>query len=215
MHVSRLVPLACVAVLLAAATLSGAADDGQVSSRRGLEGSAAVRQEETPPARVEPFSRTTIGVEFAGAVLTEAWSANETHEWLAVGNAGIWWAFLDHVTFVLELQATRVFQSPSRNAFVQGLTPVFRWRVHDAYPWAVFVELGPGVSWSDTPVPVRGTRFNYLLVAGGGVTRRLSGRSQVLAGLRWLHLSNAGRAGRGRNPDIQSLGPYAGFGLSF
>jgi hypothetical protein len=162
-----------------------------------------------------PFGRNGLGVEFAGTVLVEAWNLNERREWLVGGSAAIWWAVLDRVSLVVEIHATRVYQSPTRNGFVQGLAPVLRWRVRESDQWSAFVELGPGISWSDTRVPPRGTRFNYLALGGGGVTRRLAARSRLVAGFRWVHLSNAGREGRARNPDIESLGPYAGIQLAF
>ena len=126
-----------------------------------------------------------------------------------------WWAFTPDATLVFEFHATRVFQHPARAAFVGGFMPLVRWRAVDARHWSVFVEGGPGLSWSDTGVPPRGTRFNYLLLAGSGLSRRVGRQTHALLGFRWLHLSNNGRAGRSRNPDIEALGPYAAVSVAF
>jgi len=76
-------------------------------------------------------------------------------------------------------------------------------------PQFAIVDLAVGLSDSTVAVPKRGTTFNYLIVGGAGV--ELPGRAMTVdLGLRWLHVSNNGREGSGRNPDIQSLGITAG-----
>ena len=79
----------------------------------------------------------------------------------------------------------------------------------------MFWELDVGVSKAETYVPPRGTRFNYLALGGGGATVRLRHGGHLLAGLRWIHVSNNGLAGRHRNPDIEAVGPYGGILISF
>jgi hypothetical protein len=37
----------------------------------------------------------------------------------------------------------------------------------------------------------------------------------AVAGFRWIHLSNNGREGHDRNPDIQALGGYAAVSVGF
>jgi len=73
-----------------------------------------------------------------------------------------------------------------------------------------FVEGGLGASYATVDVPERGTRFNYLLQAGGGVTRRLGRRASVILDLRLFHLSNNSLNGTDHNPDIEALGGHAG-----
>jgi hypothetical protein len=163
----------------------------------------------------DPFEKSALGVEFGLGLLGEAWNLNERREWLADGSLVIWWAFANGAALVIEFHAIRVFQRSSRNAFVNGLTPILRWRLRHAEPWSVFVEFGPGISWSDTVVPPRGTRFNYLIQAGTGLTRRLGRQMHAVVGLRWLHVSNNSREGRDRNPDIEALGGYAGLSVVF
>ena len=59
-------------------------------------------------------------------------------------------------------------------------------------------------------IPPRGTRFNYFIRSGIGIVWRAPNGLQLLGGVRWVHISNYGLAGRDRNPDIQALGISAG-----
>lgn len=171
-----------------------------------------------------PREGGALGLEIAGSLYIEAWNLNEGRESLAEGSAGVWWSVIDNLTVLFEFHAMRVFQDPHRAAFVNGFTPVVRWHVFEgprqspapvASEWSVFVELGPGISWSDTRVPPRGTEFNYLALAGGGLMTRLGSRTHLVTGFRWLHVSNNGLEGRARNPDLEALGGYAGVSVSF
>lgn len=116
---------------------------------------------------------------------------------------------------MVEFHVTEVLQHTLRNAFVNGITPAICWRVVDGPIVDVFVEVGAGVSWSDTRVPVRGTTFNYLAETGVGIARRIGRQTHAVAGLRGIHVSNGGRAGLGRNPDIEALGGYVGLAVGF
>jgi hypothetical protein len=161
------------------------------------------------------FEKGSLGVEFGGALMIEAWNLNDRREWLADGSAAVFWSFSRRATLLVEFHATRVAQASSRNAFVNGFIPQVRWRLFDIPGGTLFGEFGPGISWSDTRTPPRGTSFNYLVQGTVGVTRRLGNRSHLVTGFRWLHLSNASREGRGRNPDIEALGAYGGLSLAF
>ena len=161
-----------------------------------------------------PFDKGALGIEFALGAFNEAWNLNDGREWLLDGTAGVWWSFADRAMLVTEFHAARVFQSPSRAAYINGFTPLLRWRVLQPRSWTLFVDLGPGISWSDTVVPPRGTRFNYLLLAGTGLSRRIGAQTHAVVGFRWLHVSNNGREGRGRNPDIEALGGYGGISVA-
>jgi hypothetical protein len=161
------------------------------------------------------FEKGSLGVEFGGALMIEAWNLNDRREWLADGSAAVFWSFSRRATLLVEFHATRIEQVSSRNAFVNGLVPQVRWRLFDIPGGTLFGEFGPGISWSDTRTPPRGTAFNYLIQGTVGVTRRVGSRSHFVTGFRWLHISNASREGRGRNPDIEALGAYGGLSLAF
>ena len=78
----------------------------------------------------------------------------------------------------------------------------------------IFLDAGGGLATAALRVPPTGTRSNYLLLLGGGLEAPWS-RFHATLGARWLHLSNGGREGRLANPDIQSLGGFAGLGYRF
>jgi hypothetical protein len=170
-----------------------------------------------------PLEGGTIGLEIAGGLFIEAWNLNDRRESLVEGSAGVWWCMIDRLTVQFEFHAMRVFQDPNRAAFINGFTPVVRWHFFaspqqppsSASQWSVFVEVGPGISWSDTRVPPRGTEFNYLALAGGGLMGRLGRQTHMVTGFRWLHISNNGLEGRARNPDIEAFGGYAGISVAF
>jgi len=168
-----------------------------------------------PDVPAHPFDRGALGVEFTLGWLGEAWNLNDGREWLLDGTAAVWWSFADRLMLVTAFHAARVSQGTPRPAFVNGFSPQLRYALRRSERWTLFVELGPGISWSDTTVPPRGTRFNYLLLAGSGVSRRLTRQCHALAAFRWLHISNNGREGRGRNPDIEALGGYGGLAVVF
>ena len=186
---------------------------------RAADGPPAPASHAVPAAAADgpahPFDRGALGVEFTLGWLGEAWNLNDGREWLLDGTAAVWWTFADRLMLVTEFHAARVSQATPRPAFVNGFSPQLRWAVRRSERWNLFVELGPGISWSDTTVPPRGTRFNYLLLAGSGVSRRLSRQCHAVAAFRWLHISNNGREGRGRNPDIEALGGYGGLAVTF
>ncbi len=72
----------------------------------------------------------------------------------------------------------------------------------------VFWEVEVGLSKSDAFTPPGGTRFNYLALGGAGVTWPVARETHLLAGIKWVHVSNNSLAGRSRNPDIEAVGPY-------
>jgi hypothetical protein len=161
------------------------------------------------------FDKDRVGVEFGLGLLTEAWNSNGSRESVADGTLGVWWAFASRATLVVEFHATRVFQESPRDAFVTGIAPVVRIKALDRGQWDMFAEFGIGGMWSDTAVPARGTRFNYLGIAGLGLSRALGEQTSLTTGVRWWHLSNNGLEGRDHNPDIQALGGYVALTIAF
>jgi hypothetical protein len=231
-QVTRFVnPIAAVilnVLLVAPALAQGNAAGEATAAQARVEGHASALQKEIPPFLGEGgqggegqtlprgmFEKGSLGVEFGGALMIEAWNLNDRREWLADGSAAVFWSFSRRATLLVEFHATRIEQVSSRNAFVNGLVPQVRWRLFDIPGGTLFGEFGPGISWSDTRTPPRGTAFNYLIQGTIGVTRRLGSRSHLVTGFRWLHISNNSREGRSRNPDIEALGAYGGLSLAF
>ena len=167
-----------------------------------------------PPA-ADPFVRNAMGIEVAGALLTEAWNSNGTHEVVGEGTFGVNWCFRDGAALVVQFHAAGIAQARPRAAFLNGLVPAVRFRLFSRKEFTLFFELGAGVSWSDTATPPRGTRFNFLAVASSGFMYKLTPQLYAVASARLFHLSNASLFGRDRNPDIEALGGTFGIYFGF
>lgn len=169
-----------------------------------------------PPAAAtaDAFARGAWHLELLGQGQTEAWNYNGSHEELYGLSTGFTYGLRDGLTLVA---ATPMFYTSQRTtaAALLGLTGGLRRRVVRHGRASGFVELEVGVSHAELSVPPRGTRFNYVFQPGAGVTAPLGRRGQLIAGFRWLHLSNASLAGRNRNPDIEALGVQAGVLIPF
>ena len=59
-------------------------------------------------------------------------------------------------------------------------------------------------------MPEEGTRFNFIEQFGMGLTRDVGGRTHLLIGVRYYHLSNAGIEGQERNPSNNGVVAYLG-----
>jgi len=167
----------------------------------------------TPRVPVSPFARQAFGVEVTGALLTEAWNSNGTHEVVGEATFSVNWTFMDGAALVVQFHAAGISQASPRAAFLNGIVPQVRFRVFSRNDFTLFIETGAGVSWSDTTTPPRGTRFNFLLLASSGFMYKLTPQIYAVASARLLHLSNASLFGRDRNPDIEALG--GAFGIYF
>jgi hypothetical protein len=171
----------------------------------------------TPPSFAQerhPFQRGVVAIEGAVAPLIEIWNLNGHREPMIEADASLWGAINDGLSVGVEFRHAFVIQH-TPGSFVQGISPLFRWRFADTPAWSWFVEAGPGVSWSDLDTPPRGTRFNYLFQAGAGALRRVARNQHLVLAYRFLHLSNNHREGRDRNPDLEMMGLYAGWSFSF
>jgi hypothetical protein len=90
-------------------------------------------------------------------------------------------------------QPRTVTGTGSEQVTAVALEGVLRW-----FPlsrsWRVepYLEAVEGLSYADAPTPAGGTQFNFLAQAGVGFCFHASARWGVIAGYRWLHVSNAG-----------------------
>lgn len=206
--VPRWATVPCTFLILAAVVGKAAAGQQAGDCCNGVAAGVAQVLAAEAPERVR--GRNALGIDVGLSVLREAWNLNERRESMAGATFSVWWAFRQRAALTVQLHSMRVFQFTPRDAFVHGVTFNIRWEARKPDPWGVFVDIGPGLSWSDTAVPPRGTRFNYLVVAGAGLSRQLGRQRIAFLGLRWIHLSNNGRMGNDRNPDIEALGPFVG-----
>jgi hypothetical protein len=161
-----------------------------------------------------PFEKGSVGIELGVAPLVEIWNINEERERVIEGTAAVWGAVSDRVGVGLEFHQAWVVQD-APGAFVQGLSPLVRVKLTRRPQWNWFADAGPGFSWSDIATPVRGTRFNYLFQFGTGALKRMSATNHLVIAYRFFHLSNHGREGKDRNPDLEMMGGYVAWSFSF
>ncbi|MGH9312222.1 MAG: acyloxyacyl hydrolase [Vicinamibacterales bacterium] len=162
----------------------------------------------------DPFARRSWNLELAGQVELEAWNYNLNHEELYGVAPGFTYGLGKGVVLTVAWPFSYVSQR-GVDACVLGATIGVRSRVYRRARVSVFWEFAIGGSQADTFIPPRGTRFNYIAQGGGGVTIRLGRGLHALAGVRWMHLSNNGLAGRDRNPDIEAIGAHVAVLMPF
>lgn len=128
--------------------------------------------------------------------------------------AGLMYGLRDGLTFIAGWPLYYISQR-GVDGYLLGATVGIRGRVYRRGRWSAFLEFEVGISDADTSVPPRGTRFNYLALGGTGTTVRLRSGVHVLTGVKWIHVSNNGLAGRDRNPDIEAVGPHLALLIGF
>ena len=142
-------------------------------------------------------------VDAGGSALVEAWDLNESGEALAGVVGGVDRRIWKGLAIRTEGHLTHVEQA-GQDAWVRGITLGTRGRWERSFG-RPFVDVAVGWSNASHATPLRGTTFNYLIVTGAGVEIPTGTVSLELAA-RWFHISNSGREGGSRNPDIQALG---------
>ena len=175
---------------------------------------AQTRRAPAPPAPDDPLAKRGWHLELTGHGALEAWNYNGNHEEMVGEFAGFTYGIRDGLAIKVASPLYYVWQRGT-DAYLFGLTWGLRGRLVKKPRWSAFWEFEVGVSESDTYVPPRGTRFNYLAIGGGGVTIRIRPGVHALGGLRWVHVSNNSLAGRDRNPDLEALGPTIGLLYGF
>jgi hypothetical protein len=175
---------------------------------------AASAQSSSTPPRGDPFARGAWTLEFLGQGLAEAWNYNGNHENLYGGSTGVTYGVRGGLMLVAATPMFVVTQRTSDAALI-AVTGGVRKRLVGKTGLSGFVEIAVGVSRAESSVPPRGTQFNYAFQPGVGVTIPIGHGARIVAGIRWLHLSNGGIAGRDRNPDIEAIGVSTGILLPF
>lgn len=157
----------------------------------------------------DPFARGAWSFQLAAHAAFEIWNYNGNHEELYGFAPGLSYGLSDAVAAVVTLPMYYVDQR-GVNAALQGVTFGLRSRLYRRGRISVYFDFDVGVSYADTYTPPRGTRFNYLALGSAGAIVRVTRGLDLLAGVRLIHVSNNGLAGRDRNPDIEALGLQIG-----
>jgi lipid A 3-O-deacylase PagL len=179
-----------------------------------------VRQATSPTVpeggETREISTDAPALELTGLYLVETWDLNGTpRDRLAGGSIAVSLPIHESWQASIELLGAQVVRQTPPDAALVGLLGLVRKRLTNGQHWSFVVEGGLGASYASVEVPDRGTRFNYLLEAGAGVTRPVGRRTSLLLKIRLLHLSNNSLNGPNHNPDIQGLGAQAGMAMRF
>jgi hypothetical protein len=164
-----------------------------------------VNAQEPMPAD-DLFADAAWHLELGAQYAIETWNYNNNHESMSGGVVGVQYGLKRDLALVLSAPLSYVDQRGT-NAWLLGATCGVRWRALRIRRVALFVEGEVGISRAETYTPPRGTRFNYLALGGTGLTMRIRRGTYLLTGLKWIHVSNSGFAGRDRNPDLEAVGP--------
>jgi len=96
-----------------------------------------------------------------------------------------------------------------------GLDLLLRWHFVNANGYSVYIDGGAGMIWFNDNFPSAGTHQNFTPQIGIGFTARLADQLRLMAGVRWHHVSNAGKSGVDRNPGHDGIMVYAGLMMPF
>jgi hypothetical protein len=151
-------------------------------------------------------------VDVTPASYVEAWEFNDSVEHLTGLQAGVDRRVWRTIAIRVEGMLLHVNQAGG-DTWLRGASFGVRARKR-ASVMHLFLDVGGGWAGAGRSVPPNGTRYNYLAIMGGGIELP-SSRVRATLSVRWLHLSNGGREGRRANPDIQSLGGFAGLSYAF
>lgn len=166
------------------------------------------------PAAADPFEARGWHLELALHGAAETWNYNVSREEMSGLSAGLTYGLTGGLVLAARAPLYYISQRGT-DAMLFGVSAGVRGRVYRRGRLSLFLEFDVGISDADTNTPPGGTRFNYLALGGGGAVITLRPGLHAVASLRWAHVSNGGRAGRDRNPDIEAVGPQLGVLIGF
>ena len=122
---------------------------------------------------------------------------------------GYGYFFMDDFSINIDVLGSYIDSGIDDNGIAAGLDVIFRrhpFKGHDNL-WSLYLDLGAGLQQQSTNF-AGSRRFNFRILAGGGATIRVAENARLIAGIRYLHISDAGIEGGGGGFD--GLHFYAG-----
>lgn len=129
-------------------------------------------------------------------------------------STGVSYYLWDNVSLGAEITGYGIGQ-PGEDALAGAAGIVLRHHLINAGPSSFFVDVAFAPFEASDRVPEGGTRFNFVTQTGVGVAHEVSGGWNLLLGVRFIHVSNAGLEGQDRNPSINGVSAYAGMMFRF
>jgi opacity protein-like surface antigen len=197
--------ICAAAVLIVFGLAEGVRADSPTTAPTTAE-SLSLRAPASQPAFLDP-SRWRFEVLGTGI-------SDMTNRKVEMGGGRIAWDYYTSPDFCLRCELTEygVSTSGGNAAATQGSLG-FRHHVGKVGDNSLFADLGFGVFDATRRVPQNGTYFNFTFHTGIGLERPLSDKVDLIAGIRYFHLSNARIDGASHNPSLN--GPEVYIGLLF
>jgi hypothetical protein len=123
---------------------------------------------------------------------------------------GAGWYIRDSLAIGVEVGGYSFFQGSGDDTPGVNASAFLRHHFIDTPRYSVYFDVFFGPTYTDTKTPAGGTHLNYLTRFGVGGTVPLDERLDLLAGVRWFHLSNANIHGEDENPAINGIQYYVG-----
>ncbi len=136
---------------------------------------------------------------------------------LYLAHAGVGYEFLENLH--IQLEAVGGYSDPDHQdgGGAYGLDLRFRWDYWHSDDGAMraFMDAGSGLLWTEHTVPAGGTHQNFTPQVGWGFDWQMSDTTDLIAGVRWHHISNASKTGSDRNPGYDGVMIFAGLAMRF
>ena len=132
-------------------------------------------------------------------------------------HTGVGYYFRDNLSINVEFVAggIDIDEGGKESSSVYGGDLLLRWHYFKKGGFSSYVDVGAGFQQSSRPFPIVGTHFNFRPQTGLGITLDLNDQVKLMTGARWLHVSNAGKNGKLRNPGYDAAQIYMGLMIPF
>jgi hypothetical protein len=125
------------------------------------------------------------------------------------GVIGLGYYFIPNNSLSIELTGLTATQD-GNDVTGGGANLLLRTNLLNTSAFSGFIDFGPGIVQTNHRFPEGGTDFNFYFKTGFGAEIHLSNRTDLLTGIRYLHVSNARIDGPARNPSINTIEAYLG-----
>lgn len=165
-----------------------------------------------PAAAESMFEAGTWALSLTGGYAVPITNDEEYYGSVAVAPA---YYFADRLAVVPQLRGLFV-DTEFSDTIGLDFTLSVRAHLYRGERWSFYVQAGPGLSYFDHRIPPpEGTRFNFVLTVGAGVTYRIAHATHLLLGLDVLHYSNGGIQGSDRHRGSNALSGVVGLLWTF
>lgn len=125
--------------------------------------------------------------------------------------------------FAIRAEAFGMFANQGgSDAWAGGANLHGRWHYFRRDPFTLFFEGGGGMLQASVSIPdgprsrnYDGTHFNFVATAIFGATYQIADNLHLNGAFRYIHISNARRNGKERNPSIEGIGGHLGLIWTF